>query len=110
MKFLTSIRDFLRDNITSLAVPLVAVLVLHADAAQMGVLVAASWAPNLLFSLHAGAFVDRFDRLLQANADWATIGLRDAAGNVVAHRTRSGLPPVPPPPAEAGADDRGPLF
>jgi predicted MFS family arabinose efflux permease len=37
----------------------VAVLALEATAAQMGYLVAAELAPNLLFSLHAGAWADR---------------------------------------------------
>ena len=47
------------DQISLLALPLAAVLVLHAGPAQMGYLGAASLVPNLLFSLHAGALVDR---------------------------------------------------
>ena len=47
------------DQITLIALPLVGVLELHASAAQMGFLGAAGLAPNLLFSLHAGAWVDR---------------------------------------------------
>ena len=47
------------DQVTFIALPLVAVLVLDASAAQMGYLTAAALIPNLLFSLHAGAFVDR---------------------------------------------------
>jgi len=47
------------DQITLLALPLVAVLILDAEAAQMGFLVGAELAPNLLFALHAGAWVDR---------------------------------------------------
>lgn len=47
------------DQILMLALPLTGVLVLHADAAQMGYLTAAGVAPSLLFSLHAGAWVDR---------------------------------------------------
>jgi MFS family permease len=47
------------DQVSLLAVPLVAVLALHADAARMGLLSAAMLAPNLLFSLHLGALVDR---------------------------------------------------
>src|SRR5881628_1345105 len=47
------------DQITLLALPLAAVLVLHAGAAQMGYLLTAALVPNLLFSLHAGAWVDR---------------------------------------------------
>ena len=47
------------DQITLLALPLAAVLVLHADARAMGYLSAAGWVPYLLFSLHAGAWVDQ---------------------------------------------------
>lgn len=50
------------DQVTEIAIPLVAVLVLHAHAAQMGYLIAALLVPNLLFSLHAGAWVDRRGR------------------------------------------------
>ena len=48
-----------------IALPLVAVLALDASAAQMGYLVAAELAPNLLFSLHAGAWIDRRGRRRQ---------------------------------------------
>jgi MFS family permease len=54
--------SLLGDQVSSLALPLVAVLVLHAGAPQMGYLVAAGYAPNLIFSLHAGALVDRRGR------------------------------------------------
>jgi MFS family permease len=47
------------DQVSLLAVPLTAVLVLHAGPAEMGGLVAAAWLPSLLFALHAGAWVDR---------------------------------------------------
>ncbi|MEK6275452.1 MAG: MFS transporter [Actinomycetota bacterium] len=47
------------DQITMIAIPLTAVLVLHANAAQMGYLIAAELVPNLLLALHAGAWVDR---------------------------------------------------
>jgi MFS family permease len=53
------------DQITLIALPLVAVLALHASAAEMGYLGAASLLPNLLFSLHAGAWVDRRGRRRQ---------------------------------------------
>jgi MFS family permease len=53
------------DQITQLAVPLVGVLILHAGPAQMGYLTAANLAPYLLFSLHAGAWVDRRGRRRQ---------------------------------------------
>jgi MFS family permease len=47
------------DQISSIALPLVAVLALHANAAQMGWLAALVWTPSLLFAVHAGAWVDR---------------------------------------------------
>jgi MFS family permease len=53
------------DQVSLIAVPLVAVLVLDANAAQMGYLIAAELMPNLLFALHAGAWVDRRGRRRQ---------------------------------------------
>jgi len=50
------------DQISGIAFPLAAVLVLHADAAEMGYLTALVWLPSLLFGLHAGAWVDRRGR------------------------------------------------
>jgi MFS family permease len=47
------------DQISMIAIPLTAVLVLDASAKQMGFLVAAELVPNLIFALHAGAWVDR---------------------------------------------------
>ena len=47
------------DQVSSVAVPLTAVLVLHARAWEMGYLTALQWLPSLLFGLHAGAWVDR---------------------------------------------------
>jgi MFS family permease len=47
------------DQITSIALPLAAVLALHASPAEMGYLSALVWLPSLLFALHAGAWVDR---------------------------------------------------
>ena len=47
------------DQVSSVAVPLTAVLVLHAGAAEMGYLSAVQWLPSLLFGLHAGAWIDR---------------------------------------------------
>jgi MFS family permease len=46
------------DQVSSAAFPLTAVLVLHAQAAQMGYLTALQWLPSLLFGLHAGAWAD----------------------------------------------------
>jgi MFS family permease len=53
------------DQITMIALPLVAVLSLDASAAQMGFLGATALVPNLLFSLHDGAWVDRRGRRRQ---------------------------------------------
>ena len=47
--------SLLGDQVSLLALPLTAVLVLHAGAAEMGYLTAANLIPNLLFSVHAGA-------------------------------------------------------
>jgi MFS family permease len=47
------------DQVSSVAVPLTAVLVLHAKPAEMGYLTALQWLPSLLFGLHAGALLDR---------------------------------------------------
>ena len=52
----------LGDQITLLALPLVAVLTLDASAAQMGFLVAAELMPHLLFSLFAGVWIERVQR------------------------------------------------
>jgi MFS family permease len=49
----------LGDQVTQLGVPLVAVLVLKADAAEMGTLLAVGLLPHLLFSLPAGVWLDR---------------------------------------------------
>jgi MFS family permease len=53
------------DQISLIALPLVAVLSLDASAAEMGYLTAAALVPALLFSLHAGALVDRRGRRRQ---------------------------------------------
>ena len=50
------------DQITLLAIPIVAVLVLDADPAAMGLLTAAGLLPHLLFSLPAGVWLDRVHR------------------------------------------------
>jgi MFS family permease len=51
--------SMLGDQISGIAIPLAAVLVLRASAPQMGYLTALEWLPSLLFGLHAGAYVDR---------------------------------------------------
>jgi MFS family permease len=63
--FLGQAVSLIGDQITLLALPLTAVLVLHANAARMGYLTTAALVPNLLFSLHAGAWVDRRGRRRQ---------------------------------------------
>jgi MFS family permease len=69
--------SFVGDQISLIALPLVGVLVLDADAAQMGYLMMVSLLPNLLFSLHAGAWVDRRGRRRQVMlaADLGRAGL-----------------------------------
>ncbi len=51
--------SLLGDQISLLAIPLVGVLVLRASATEMGYLIAAGLVPSLLFSLFAGAWLDR---------------------------------------------------
>lgn len=65
------------DQITLLAVPLVAVLVLDAQPADMGLLTAAGLLPHLLFSLPAGVWLDRVHhrRRLMIVVDLARAGL-----------------------------------
>ena len=58
--------SLLGDQVTLIALPLVGVLALHASATEMGYLGAAGLVPNLLFSLHAGAWLDRRGRRRQA--------------------------------------------
>ena len=47
------------DQISALAIPLTAILALHASALEVGVLTALAWLPHLLFSLPAGVWIDR---------------------------------------------------
>lgn len=51
----------LGDRVSELALPLIAVTMLHATSTEVGVLTAAVWAPNLL-SMLTGAWVDRQPR------------------------------------------------
>ncbi|MDQ2741005.1 MAG: MFS transporter, partial [Chloroflexota bacterium] len=63
-------------QITLLAVPLTAVLTLHATPLEMGVLMAVGTAPTLLFGLVIGAWVDRVQRRpLMIAADLARAAL-----------------------------------
>src|SRR4051812_21608193 len=50
------------DQVSLLAIPLLAALELDANAAQMGLLTAAALAPNLFFAIHLGAWADRRSR------------------------------------------------
>jgi MFS family permease len=65
------------DQVSSIALPLVASLTLHAGAAEMGYLTAAIWAPSLLFSAHAGVWADRLGhrRAMMIAADLGRAGL-----------------------------------
>jgi MFS family permease len=54
------------DQISLIALPLTAVLALHASAAEMGALTTAYLVPNLFFSLHAGVWLDRRGRRREA--------------------------------------------
>ncbi|UOX89665.1 MFS transporter [Amycolatopsis sp. FBCC-B4732] len=49
----------LGSNVTTVALPLVAVLVLHAGPFTVGLLAAAAWVPWLVLGLPAGAWIDR---------------------------------------------------
>jgi MFS family permease len=50
------------DQVSGIALPLTAVLALHATPGQMGALTTAYLLPNLLLSLHVGVWVDRSGR------------------------------------------------
>jgi MFS family permease len=65
------------DQVTLIALPLAAVLILHASAAEMGYLTAAELIPHLLFSLPAGALLERVERRrwLMIGADLGRAGL-----------------------------------
>src|SRR5262249_7773288 len=54
--------SMLGDQISGIAIPLAAVLVLHAGASQMGYLTAREGLPSLLLGLPAGVFRDRKGR------------------------------------------------
>lgn len=60
--FLGQSVSLLGDQVTLIALPLTAVHILHAGAAEMGALTTAYLIPNLIFSLHAGVWVDRRGR------------------------------------------------
>ncbi len=57
--FIGQTGSLLGDQVSLIALPLTAVLALDATPGQMGALTTAYLIPNLLFSLHAGVWVDR---------------------------------------------------
>ncbi|MFL5959093.1 MAG: MFS transporter [Gaiellaceae bacterium] len=63
--FLGQSVSLLGDQVAIIALPLTAVLALHATAGQMGALTTAYLLPNLLFALHAGVWIDRRGRRRQ---------------------------------------------
>jgi MFS family permease len=54
--------SLLGSQVTSLAVPFVAIILLHAGAAQVGILASARYLPYLLVSLPVGVLIDRVQR------------------------------------------------
>jgi MFS family permease len=79
----------LGEHSSSIILPLIAVLTLHADAGQLGVLRAVGQAPILLLSLLAGAWVDRWrTRTVMVLAD---LGRTVALGAVVTAVLLGGL-------------------
>jgi MFS family permease len=54
--------SMLGDQVSLIALPLTAVLALHATPGQIGALLTVALIPNLIFSLHAGVWVDRRGR------------------------------------------------
>ncbi len=79
------------DAVNQLGLPLVAVLTLGANPAQMGTLTAVGLLPHLLFSLPAGVWLDRVRsrRRLMIAADLARAAAhREHPGRVRARRAR----------------------
>lgn len=82
--------SYMGDQVTSIVLPLIAVMTLDASAADMGLLVTLQQLPLLLFSLHAGAWVDRRGRrrstMIAANlasaATVATVPLAHFTGSL----------------------------
>ena len=62
LRVLEKVADKFGDQITLLAIPIIAVLTLNAAPEQMGLLTAAGLLPHLLFSLPAGVWIDRVHR------------------------------------------------
>lgn len=60
--FIGQSASLIGDQVAGIALPLTAVLALHASPGQMGALTTAYLLPNLILSLHAGVWVDRSGR------------------------------------------------
>jgi MFS family permease len=60
--FIGQSASLIGDQVSAIALPLTAVLALHATPGQMGAVTTAYLLPNLLLSLHAGVWVDRSGR------------------------------------------------
>ncbi len=65
--------SMLGDQVSLIALPLTAVLALHATPAQMGALLTVALIPNLIFALHAGVWLDRRGRRRDVMV-WTDIG------------------------------------
>lgn len=50
------------DQVSALAIPLTAILALHASAFEVGLLTSMAWLPDLLFALPAGVWIDQYPR------------------------------------------------
>jgi MFS family permease len=72
----------LGSEVTLLALPLTAIIMLHAGAAQLGYISAASTVSTLVLTLFAGALADRFRR--KPLMIWADIGRAVALGSIPA--------------------------
>jgi len=84
-------------QVTVLALPLAAVLVLGAGATETGLLVAFRMAPSLVVGLFIGAWVDRIPRRpILVGSD---IGSAIVIGSIPVAAAMGRLPPPPPPPA-----------
>lgn len=93
--FVGQLVSLLGDQASVLAIPLTAVLVLHAGPAQLGLLTAAGILPSLFFSLWAGAWIDRRGRrrqtMLVADAGRAVAVLSLPIAYVMGHLTLTQL-------------------
>jgi MFS family permease len=84
-------------QITNLALPLTAALLLNATPMQMGILVALETLPFALFSLHAGVLLDRVRKLpviIAADIGRGIALLAMPSGSCAACRTSSAAPPT----------------